>query len=47
MRKRLKVKEKSCALCKPHKMGWQKRWNVKEEDRLTRFEKEKQELVRQ
>ena len=30
MRKSFKTKRRSCALCKPHKMGWDKRWNPRE-----------------
>jgi hypothetical protein len=40
MRKRLKLKKRSCALCKPHKMKWEQRWKVKEFDALKRAERE-------
>lgn len=30
MRKAYKQKRRSCALCKPHKVGWGKRWKAKE-----------------
>ena len=40
MRKRNKLKKRSCPMCKPHKMGWENRWNVKERDRLKRDERE-------
>lgn len=30
MRKAYKRKHRSCALCKPHKVGWDKRWKPKE-----------------
>jgi hypothetical protein len=30
MRKAYKRKRRSCALCKPHKAGWGKRWKAKE-----------------
>lgn len=30
MRKQYKKKKKSCAMCKPHKMGWDNRWKHKE-----------------
>jgi hypothetical protein len=30
MRKAYKRKRRSCALCKPHKVGWDKRWKAKE-----------------
>ena len=36
MRKQYKNKKRSCAVCKPFKMGWQNRWKDKE--------REKQEL---
>jgi hypothetical protein len=29
-RKRLKLKRRSCALCKPHKMGWAPRFKEKQ-----------------
>ena len=39
MRKRFKIKKKSCPLCKPQKMGWANRWNVKELANIKEFEK--------
>lgn len=30
MRKRLKKKKRSCAMCKPHKMGWEDRRTLQE-----------------
>jgi len=30
MRKQYKNKKKVCALCKPHKKSWQKRWKSKD-----------------
>jgi hypothetical protein len=30
MRKNYKQKRRSCALCKPHKVGWDTRWTAKE-----------------
>lgn len=30
MRKRYKLKLRSCGLCKPHKRGWDHRWKAKE-----------------
>jgi hypothetical protein len=30
MRKRMKLKKRSCAMCKPHKMGWNQRWKIKD-----------------
>ena len=40
MRKKYKEKKRSCALCKPHKMKWVKRWKKKELDIIERSEKE-------
>lgn len=40
MRKVYKQKRRSCALCKPHKMGWEKRWKAKEADRLRAMDDE-------
>ena len=40
MRKVYKRKRRSCALCKPHKMGWAKRWKAKEIGRLQAMEQE-------
>jgi hypothetical protein len=45
MRKRLRRKKQSCALCKPHKMGWGNRWKPKEEARLREFERERRTCV--
>ena len=39
MRKRFKIKKRSCALCKPNKMGWSNRWNAKELAIIKEFEK--------
>lgn len=30
MRKRYRMKLRSCSLCKPHKRGWDNRWKAKE-----------------
>jgi hypothetical protein len=38
MRKQLKRKKRSCALCKPHKVGWEKRWKPRDAAKLRRFE---------
>ncbi len=46
MRKIYKNKKKSCALCKPHKMGWAKRWKFRELESIKEFEKIKKDLVR-
>jgi hypothetical protein len=40
MRKRLKKKLRSCALCKPHKMGWDNRWKPRDESLLREAEQE-------
>ena len=40
MRKRLKRKRRSCALCKPYKMGGENRWKPKEFARLKKAESE-------
>jgi hypothetical protein len=41
-RKRFKRKRRSCALCKPHKRGWDTRWKPKEAAKLKRFERDRQ-----
>ena len=40
MRKRLKVKKRSCWLCKPHKLGNDNRWKPKQEFLLKIAERE-------
>lgn len=40
MRKALKLKRRSCAMCKPHKMRGQNRWKSRERMLLREFEKE-------
>jgi len=45
MRKRFKHKKRSCALCKPNKIGWSSRWNIKEFASIKEFEKLKNQLV--
>jgi len=45
MRKRLKHKKRSCALCKPNKMGWDNRWGAKEFVLLKEFERLKNQLI--
>ena len=44
MRKVFKLKKRSCALCKPHKMGWAKRWTEKYFLGLKEFDKLKRNL---
>ncbi len=46
MRKRIKIKNHSCALCKPHKTGHQNRWKSKYLEGLEIFEKEKILLIK-
>ena len=46
MRKRIKIKKHSCALCKPHKTGHSNRWKSKELEKMKIFEKEKSFFVR-
>ena len=40
MRKRLKDKIRSCAMCKPHKKKWANRWKLKDFDLIVRSERE-------
>lgn len=40
MRKRLKLKKRSCSLCKPHKMHISNRWKAKELQGIELAEKE-------
>ncbi|WP_170161082.1 hypothetical protein [Methylocaldum marinum] len=40
MRKRYKLKRRSCGLCKPHKRGWDNRWKAKDQLLMERAEKE-------
>ena len=42
----LKVKNHSCALCKPHKTGHANRWKSKELQNMKIFEKEKIFLIK-
>jgi len=41
MRKRLKVKRRACALCKPHKRGGAPRWTNRELVRLKEWERDR------
>lgn len=34
MRKVYKEKRRTCGMCKPYNMGWEKRWKAKEAARL-------------
>ena len=40
MRKRFKMKRRSCAVCKPFKMGVVKRWKSRDEILLREFERD-------
>lgn len=40
MRKSYKKKERSCPLCKPHKMGIEKRWKPKDYTVLRQAERD-------
>jgi hypothetical protein len=40
MRKRYKIKARSCALCKPHKRGWERRWNAKDQQLIEGAERD-------
>ena len=44
MRKQTKKKKRSCAMCKPHKMGWENRWKKKEKQQM---ELDEEEILRQ
>lgn len=46
MRKMKKEKARSCALCKPHKMGWEMRWKHKDLEMIRRSEREIREAPR-
>lgn len=46
MRKRYKNKDRSCALCKPHKRGWALRWRCGELAVLVDAEREQRNVVR-
>ncbi|MDP2967336.1 MAG: hypothetical protein Q8N87_02930 [bacterium] len=46
MRKRFKNKKRSCALCKPHKMGWVSRWKAKEFTEIQELEKIKKSIIK-
>ena len=46
MRKRLKRKKRSCALCKPHKMGGANRWKAREFGEIKEFEKIKNQIIK-
>jgi len=45
MRKSYKRKRRSCPLCKPHKVGWDKRWKPSEAAKRTLMERECRSLT--
>lgn len=47
MRKRFKLKSRSCGLCKPHKRGWDHRWKAKELQLVEIGEREMRVSLRQ
>jgi hypothetical protein len=46
VRKRFKLKLRSCALCKPHKRGWEHRWKAKELQLAELAEREMRSSIR-
>jgi len=44
MRKRLKIKKRSCDICKPHKRKWSSRWTPQEESLLKIYENTIQDI---
>jgi len=47
MRKGYKRKQRSCVLCKPHKVGWDLRWKAKEAARRLTIEHDCQQFSRE
>jgi len=47
MRKASKRKRRSCALCKPHKVGWADRWRPRDGAALREFERDRNALLGQ
>lgn len=47
MRKRTKIKRRSCGLCKPHKRGLANRWKPRQEARLSAAERELREILQE
>ena len=45
MRKRYKIKKRSCGVCKPHKKGGAPRWDNRELVRLKEYERERQSYL--
>jgi hypothetical protein len=46
MRKRFKLKVRSCGICKPHKRGWDHRWKAKDLQLVELAEREMHSSVR-
>ncbi len=44
MRKQYKLKKRSCKMCKPHKMGWENRWGVRDKVRTIAATQEIQDV---
>ena len=44
MRKQYKLKKRSCPMCKPHKMGWEKRWGIRDMVRMASAQQEEQDV---
>jgi hypothetical protein len=44
MRKQYKLKKRSCKMCKPHKMGWDKRWGFRDVVRMQAARQEVQDV---
>lgn len=40
MRKQFKKKKTCCALCNPHKRGWENRWRAKDRAKMAAAEKD-------
>lgn len=45
MRKQYKMKKRSCPMCKPHKMGWEKRWYVSDQVKQQAAQEEIEEAL--
>lgn len=45
MRKQYKRKKRSCALCKPHKTGGEKRWHISDQRRGAAAAQQEQQEV--
>jgi hypothetical protein len=47
MRKRTKIKRRSCGLCKPHERGLANRWKPRQEARLAAAGRELREILQE